>query len=68
MFSARNTCARLNGPLSFPQRLVEAAEEAHHQHEDNPDLQVSFCQEQKKNIIYEKSQPAKTLTCEVKYE
>ena len=23
-----------------PQRLVEAAEEAHHQHEDNPDLQV----------------------------
>ena len=23
------------------QRLVEAAEEAHHQHEENPDLEVS---------------------------
>lgn len=24
----------------FAQRLVEAAEEAHHEHEENPDLQV----------------------------
>lgn len=31
-----------NQPFSSSQRLVEAAEEAHHQHEDNPDLQVRF--------------------------
>lgn len=28
------------GFISFAQRLVEAAEEAHHEHEENPDLQV----------------------------
>ena len=28
--------------LFSSQRLVEAAEEAHHQHEENPDLQVRF--------------------------
>lgn len=26
----------------FAQRLVEAAEEAHHEHEENPDLQVEL--------------------------
>lgn len=34
----------------FPssQRLVEAAEEAHHQHEENPDLQVRFVPDKRK--------------------
>lgn len=29
-------------PPPLSQRLVEAAEEAHHQHEENPDLQVQY--------------------------
>lgn len=32
--------AFINQPVSSCQRVVEAAEEAHHQHEENPDLQV----------------------------
>lgn len=40
----------LTGLFLVFQRLVEAAEEAHHQHEENPDLQVSFSIELNMNI------------------
>lgn len=38
--------------LSPFQRLVEAAEEAHHQHEDNPDLQVRCKKKRKEEQDY----------------
>ena len=46
---ADNTTAPLPPPLS--QRIVEAAEEAHHEHEENPDLQVREEPNIRRNII-----------------